>query len=261
MFDIGKRSSAPRREETGHAPEQDFTATATPQTAAASVPAAGRRSEPAVIGASIHIDGNLRGEEDLVIDGEVSGTVELKSNGLTIGKHGRVKADVYAHTLRVEGSVEGNLYASELVAIHNSAQVKGNVVSPRVNLEDGARFKGSIEMDPEAVESALGLANQKGTTVALSYRGDAFQRIAERNREKIERAIASGKVTPYFNSQIQEIRDDVAVLTHEGQSRILPADYVVVRIGGEAPYAFLERLGIRIVEKDVPIPQSQARAG
>ena len=49
-----------------------------------------------------------------------------------------------------------------------------------------------------AVESALGLANQKGTTVALSYRGDAFQRIAERNREKIERAIAAGKVTPYF---------------------------------------------------------------
>ena len=61
--------------------------------------------------------------------------MELKSNGLTIGKHGRVKADVYAHTLRVEGSVEGNLYASELVAIHNSAQVKGNVVSPRVNLD------------------------------------------------------------------------------------------------------------------------------
>ncbi len=112
-----------------------------------------------------------------------------------------------------------------------------------------------------AVESALGLANQAGTTVALSYRGDAFQRIAERNREKIERAIASGKVTPYFKSQVHEIRDDVVVLEHEGQSTILPADYVVVRIGGEAPYAFLERLGVRIVEKDVPIPQSQARAG
>jgi putative YpdA family bacillithiol system oxidoreductase len=112
-----------------------------------------------------------------------------------------------------------------------------------------------------AVESALGLANQPGTTVTLSYRGDAFQRIAERNREKIQRAITAGTVTPYFKSQVQEIRDDRVVLDHDGQSMILPADYVVVRIGGEAPYAFLERLGVRIVEKDVPIPQQQARAG
>ena len=127
----------------------------------AAVPA--RRAEAAVIGPSIHIDGNLRGEEDLIIDGEVNGTVELKNNGLTIGKHGKVKADVYAHTLRVEGSVEGNLYASELVAIRNSAQVKGNVVSPRVNLEDGARFKGSIEMDSDAVEAALGVSRASKT--------------------------------------------------------------------------------------------------
>ncbi|MDE3054478.1 MAG: NAD(P)-binding domain-containing protein, partial [Gemmatimonadota bacterium] len=112
-----------------------------------------------------------------------------------------------------------------------------------------------------AVESALGLANQPGTTVAISYRGESFQRIAERNREKIERAIAAGTVTPYFESQVREIRADVVVLERGGARAILPADYVVIRIGGEAPHAFLERIGVRIVEKDVPIPQAQARAG
>ena len=112
-----------------------------------------------------------------------------------------------------------------------------------------------------AVESALGLANQRNTQVAISYRGDAFQRIADRNREKIARAIDAGKVTPYFNSQVREIREDRVVLEQNVASTILPADYVVIRVGGEAPHAFLERLGVRIVEKDVPIPQQQARAG
>lgn len=163
MFEIGKRISGAKREETQRVPEQEMAATPAPQPAASQAAAPARRAEAAVIGPSIHIDGNLRGEEDLIIDGEVNGTVELKNNGLTIGKHGRVKADVYAHTLRVEGSVEGNLYASELVAIRNSAQVKGNVVSPRVNLEDGARFKGSIEMDSDAVEAALGVSRASKT--------------------------------------------------------------------------------------------------
>jgi thioredoxin reductase/Pyruvate/2-oxoacid:ferredoxin oxidoreductase delta subunit len=112
-----------------------------------------------------------------------------------------------------------------------------------------------------AVESALGLANQPATSVAISYRGGTFQRIAERNRGKIERAIAAGTVTPYFDSHVREIREEMVVLERGGESLLLPADYVVIRIGGEAPHAFLERLGVRIVDKDVPIPQQQARAG
>lgn len=112
--------------------------------------------EAAIIGPSIHIDGDLRGEEDLVIEGEVSGTVQLKSNSLTIGPQGKVRADVYAHSIYVDGFVEGDLYGSERVAIRKSAQVKGNVTSPRVSLEDGAKFKGSIEMDPQAVQSGAG---------------------------------------------------------------------------------------------------------
>jgi len=108
----------------------------------------------AVIVASIHIDGDLRGEEDLLIEGEVNGTVQLKNNSLTIGPQGKVRADVYAHSIYVDGFQEGDLYGSERVAIRKGAQVRGNVTSPRVSLEDGAKFKGSIEMDPQAVQGA-----------------------------------------------------------------------------------------------------------
>jgi cytoskeletal protein CcmA (bactofilin family) len=108
------------------------------------------RREAAVIGPSIHIDGDLRGDEDLVIDGEVKGAVHLRNNSLTIGSHGKVTADVYAHTIFVEGYMEGDLYGAERICIRNAARVRGNIASPRVSLEDGAKFKGSIEMDPEA---------------------------------------------------------------------------------------------------------------
>ncbi len=107
-----------------------------------------------MIGASIHIDGDVRGEEDLLIEGEVNGTVQLKNNSLTIGPQGKVRADVYAHSVYVDGYLEGDLYGSERVHIRKSAQVRGNVTSPRVSLEDGAKFKGSIEMDPQAVQAS-----------------------------------------------------------------------------------------------------------
>lgn len=123
--------------------------------------------EAAVIGPSIHIDGDLRGEEDLVIEGEVNGTVQLRNNTLTIGAQGKVSADVFAHSIYVEGFMEGDLFGSERVCIRKSAQVRGNITSPRISLEDGARFKGSIEMDPQAVEAALG--KRRGPAPAPSH--------------------------------------------------------------------------------------------
>ena len=104
----------------------------------------------AVIGPSIQIDGTLRGDEDLVIEGQVKGTVELKKNSVTIGAQGNVQADIHAHTIFVDGTMDGNLVASERVVIRQSARIKGSIVSPRVSLEDGARFNGSIDMDPES---------------------------------------------------------------------------------------------------------------
>jgi cytoskeletal protein CcmA (bactofilin family) len=126
--------------------------------------------EAAVIGPSIHIDGDLRGEEDLLIEGEVNGTVQLKNNSLTIGPQGKLRADVYAHSIYVDGYMEGDLYGSERVHIRKTAQVRGNVTSPRVSVEDGAKFKGAIEMDPQAVQGALGAGRGKGPTPAPAPR-------------------------------------------------------------------------------------------
>ena len=116
-----------------------------------------------------------------------------------------------------------------------------------------------------AIESALGLANQDGTEVALVYRGEAFSRVKDRNRAKIDAAIASGRVRPFFRSQVREIRPDVIVLDVDGETSILPNDDTVVRIGGDAPYAFLERLGVRIVQKEIALTTESetetARAG
>jgi putative YpdA family bacillithiol system oxidoreductase len=112
-----------------------------------------------------------------------------------------------------------------------------------------------------AIESAVGLANQQGTEVTLAYRGEEFARVKERNREKIGRAVADGRVQLFLRTNVREIRTDVVVLDTSGESRIVPNDDVIIRIGGDPPYAFLERLGVRIVQKDVPIANDTARAG
>ncbi len=117
---------------------------------------AGKSSDVAVIGSSIQINGDLRGDEDLRIEGDVSGTVNLRNSALTIGKEGKVKAGVYAKSIAVDGETTGDLYATERVSVHVNARVQGNIIAPRVSIEEGAHFKGSIEMDPAAVEKALG---------------------------------------------------------------------------------------------------------
>ncbi len=118
--------------------------------------------ETAVIGRSIQIIGDLRGGEDLRIEGDVSGTVELKDSALTISKEGRVKADVYARSIAVDGETKGDLYAAERISVHVNARVQGNIIAPKVSIEEGAHFKGSIEMDPAVVEKALGKAVSNG---------------------------------------------------------------------------------------------------
>jgi len=101
------------------------------------------------IGPTIFINGDLKGEEDLLIEGRVEGKIELKQNSITIGKSGRVKADIYGKTISIEGEVQGNMYGEERLALRQSSNVRGNIVAPRVTLEDGCRFKGSIDMCPD----------------------------------------------------------------------------------------------------------------
>ena len=133
----------------------------------------GRGGETAVIGRSIQINGDLRGDEDLRIEGDVSGTVELKNSALTIGKEGKVKAGVYAKSIAVDGETNGDLYATERVSVHVNARVQGNIIAPRVSIEEGAHFKGSIEMDPAAIDKALGktVASGAGKPAARNKSG------------------------------------------------------------------------------------------
>ncbi|HVT61551.1 MAG TPA: polymer-forming cytoskeletal protein [Thermoanaerobaculia bacterium] len=102
---------------------------------------------PATVGPSIFIKGDLSGEEDLVIEGRVEGKVDLKQHNVTIGKNGRVRADVFGRTVIVEGEVDGNLFAQEQAILRQSGAVRGNITAPRVMLEDGSRFRGSIDME------------------------------------------------------------------------------------------------------------------
>lgn len=128
----------------------------TPESAPYSPPSSSERSSPsvarrerAVIGTSITIQGDVAGEEDLTIFGTVEGKVDVKGNSVTIGETGRVKADVYGKTIIVEGKVEGNLYGGDQIVLRSSGNVQGNLTSPRVALDDGAHFKGAIDMEPK----------------------------------------------------------------------------------------------------------------
>jgi thioredoxin reductase len=112
-----------------------------------------------------------------------------------------------------------------------------------------------------AVESALGLANQTGTTVTLSYRGEAFSRLKDRNRSRLDAATAAGRVSLRLQSQVREIRPDVAVLDVAGTTQIVPCDDVIVRIGGEPPTVLLEQLGVRMVTKELAPTATSERLG
>lgn len=102
--------------------------------------------ERATIGSSILVKGDLSGEEHLLIQGRVEGQINLDGNDLTVGSRGRVKADIHAKVVSVEGEVRGNLFGEEKIIIRKTGNVKGNLVAPRVSLEDGATFKGIIDM-------------------------------------------------------------------------------------------------------------------
>ncbi len=99
------------------------------------------------IGKSLQIKGELSGGEDLTIDGAVEGKIALSGHHLTIGQSGRVVADVGAKTVTVGGDLKGNVTAEEKVEVVATGIMKGDIRAPRVVLADGARFKGSIDMD------------------------------------------------------------------------------------------------------------------
>jgi cytoskeletal protein CcmA (bactofilin family) len=98
------------------------------------------------IGKSVVIKGELSGSEDLMIEGTVEGKIELRQNVLTIGPNAKIKAQVFAKSVIVQGEVHGNITATEKVDLRESGSMDGDVVSPRVAISEGAHFRGSIDM-------------------------------------------------------------------------------------------------------------------
>lgn len=103
-----------------------------------------------VIGRGLFIKGELHGEEDLIIEGRVEGEITLKKH-LVIESTGIILADIQTENITIKGEMRGNMNASDKVEIHSAARVVGDIVAPRVVIEDGAKFKGHIEMPKRKV--------------------------------------------------------------------------------------------------------------
>lgn len=165
-----KRDETP---DTSTAPSATPRPTSEPRSGATSASSGGR----ALIGESVRVEGTISGSEDLLIEGEVEGTVKLQGNSVTVGRSGRVKADIHGRVLVVEGNVQGDLVAGEQAVVRASGEVRGNITSPRVSLEDGAKFKGSIDMEPKrpsapAKESSSSTSAASGGSASGAGKGD-----------------------------------------------------------------------------------------
>jgi cytoskeletal protein CcmA (bactofilin family) len=98
------------------------------------------------ISAGLKIRGDISGDCHLIIEGETHGKIHLANGRVTVGAHGRVNADIAAPEIVIEGNVQGNLQARENVRMGSASHVQGSVLSPRIRIEDGARFRGKVEM-------------------------------------------------------------------------------------------------------------------
>jgi cytoskeletal protein CcmA (bactofilin family) len=123
----------------------------TPQPAPAAAPTRPEASQTLErdivnIGKSVVIKGELNGSEDLTIEGQVEGTIQLRDHILTIGPNGKIKAQIFAKSVIVLGTVNGNVTATEKIDIRDNGSVDGDIISPRVAIAEGAHFRGSVDM-------------------------------------------------------------------------------------------------------------------
>jgi cytoskeletal protein CcmA (bactofilin family) len=134
----------------GPAPVQPVTvppaAEAASRPSIAGDPQRGQEKTAVNIGKSVVIKGELNGSEDLTIEGQVEGKIELRQNVLTIGANGKIKAQVFAKSVIILGEVTGNVSASDKVDIRDNGSVDGDIAAPRVAIAEGAHFRGSIDM-------------------------------------------------------------------------------------------------------------------
>ena len=133
-------------------------------------------AEQATIGKSLVIKGEVTGSESLYIDGRVEGSINLPGNRVTVGRNGVVSANISAREIVVLGKVRGNMNASDRVDIRGEGSLTGDVVSQRISIEDGAYFKGGIDIrkpnqkaNGEAKESASTATTETGTSAASAH--------------------------------------------------------------------------------------------
>jgi cytoskeletal protein CcmA (bactofilin family) len=108
----------------------------------------------ATIGKAVKINGQIFAKEDLYVDGDVEGTIESQDNKVTIGPNGRVQAGIRAREVVILGQVQGNVEAADKVDIRKDAKLVGDIISARISIEDGALFKGSIDIRKPEVKAS-----------------------------------------------------------------------------------------------------------
>jgi cytoskeletal protein CcmA (bactofilin family) len=129
---------------------------------------------PAVIGKSVMIKGQIFSREDLTIDGEIDGSVELQEHRLTVGPHGKLQAGVKAREIIVLGAIHGNVEASDKIDIRKDAKLVGDIKTARIVIEDGAYFKGSIDIvRPEISKPVAPVAPKPAATAPSSQSASA----------------------------------------------------------------------------------------
>jgi cytoskeletal protein CcmA (bactofilin family) len=118
------------------------------------------------LGASLHVKGEISGNEDLLIDGSVEGLVQLDERKLTVGATAKVTADIIAREVVVYGTVKGNLRAKDRIEIKKDGSVNGDLTTARISIEDGAYFKGSIEIDKSAEKESSSAFSKSSSAAA-----------------------------------------------------------------------------------------------
>lgn len=113
-----------------------------------------RTRSASVIGPTLKIKGELSANEDLIIEGEIEGIIAHQDKNLTVGKSGRVKADIHAQQVEILGRVDGDIRGDDIVKLAKSAEVRGNIHCGRISMEDGARFSGMVTMEKPAPKPA-----------------------------------------------------------------------------------------------------------
>jgi len=148
-------------------PHADSTPLATPS-----------KNVTSVLGPTLRFKGELTADEDLLIQGQLEGSIE-HTRSLTIGTEGGVKGNIRARTVIIDGTVEGDVHGVEAVTVRETARVRGNIFAPRVGLADGAKFTGKIDMDSSEA-AATGSSSRSASSRSQSSEHVLSETAAER---------------------------------------------------------------------------------